>query len=164
MAAVSPSLILLDLQDEYRRFEAMFDPQLFCRFTNKTQCLQQVSSHTNIRLLHFFIPKSEHVEIGAGIVFLNTIFYLYCIDQGSENEMIQRYPQRLFVKIFNAGSLLTFLHQAALAHYTEQAERRKHEPDEYNYALQAAIDQSLALANELKEHMLEQIGVQPDDR
>ena len=164
MAAVSPSLILLDLQDEYKRFEAMFDPQLFCRFTNKTQCLQQVSSHTNIRLLHFFIPKSEHGEIGTGIIFLNTIFYLYCIDQASENEMIQRYPQRLFVKVISAGSLLTSLQQAALIHYIEQAERRKHEPDEHNDALQGAIDQSLALAKELEKHKLEKIGVQPDDR
>jgi hypothetical protein len=166
MTAINPSLlVLLDLQDEHQRFERIFDSQLFCRFTNQIQCLEHVSPHrlTNIRLLHFFIPKSEHVVIGADIVFLKTIYYIYCMDQTSINQMRQRYDFPMFVKIFNVKSLLTYLRQAAIAYFVEQAERTKHEPDEHDVALQAAAELSEALGNELREHMNNKIGVQPSD-
>jgi hypothetical protein len=163
MTTINPSLILLDLRNAYSRFETIFDRQLFSRFTNKAQCLQHVSSRANVRLLNYFIPTSEHGDIGAGIVFLNTICYIYCTDQDSMKQMRALYDMPMIVKIISAESLLTFIRQAALVHYTEQAERRKHEPDEHNDALQAAVEQTLALANELREHMMDQIGVQPDD-
>jgi hypothetical protein len=165
MTAINPSLlVLLDLQNEYERFERIFNAKLFCRFTTKTQCLAHVSSRfTNIRLLHFFIPKSEHIIIGANIVLFNTIYYIYCIDQESINEMKQQYDFPMFVKIFNVESLSTYLRQAAIAHLIEQAERTKHEPDEHDIALQAAAELADALSRELYDHMKDKTGVQPDD-
>ncbi|CAF0856539.1 unnamed protein product [Rotaria sordida] len=152
-------LVLLDLQDEHKNFETIFDSHIFCRFTNKIQCLEHVSSRlTNIRLLHFFIPKSEHIIIDARLLFFNTIYYIYCIDQISINEMKQQYDYPMFVKIFHIKSLSTYLYQAAIAHLIEQAERRKHEPDEHDIALQAAAEFSDILANELYEYMIEKIG------
>jgi hypothetical protein len=165
MTAINSSLlVLLDLQNEFERFERIFHSQLFSRFTNKTQCLEHISSRLpNIRLVHFFLPKSEHTEIGANLVFLNTIYYIYCIDQGGMNEMRQRYDCPMFVKIFNVESLSTYLRQAAIGHLIEQAERTKHEPDEHDIALQAAAELSDALAKELYKYMNDKIGVPPDD-
>lgn len=165
MTAKNPSLlVLLDLQDEYEKFERIFHSQLFSRFKNKAQCLEHILSRLpNIRLLHYFIPKSEHTEIGANVVFFNTIYYIYCMDQESINQMRRQYDFPMFVKIFNVESLLTYLRQAAIAHLIEQAERRKHEPDEHDIALQAAAELSDALARELNQHMIDTTGVQPDD-
>ncbi len=166
MTAINPSLlVLLDLQDEYQQFERIFDSQLFCRFTNRIQCLEHVSPRrlTNIRLLHFFIPKSQHVLIGADVVFFKTIYYIYCTDRTSINQMRQQYDLPMFVKILNVKSLLTYLRQAAIAHFVEQAERTEHEPDEHDVALQEAAELSEALGNELREHMNNKIGVQPSD-
>jgi hypothetical protein len=165
MTVISPSrLILLDLHDEHEKFEAIFNPQIFRRFVNKDQCSAHILSHlTNVRLLHFFIPKSEHTVIGADSVFLNTIYYLYCMDQASVDEMRQQYDLPMFVKIFNVQSLCTYLCQAAVAHLMEQAERSIHEPDEHDIALQAAAELSDALSQELYNHMIDKIGEQPTD-
>ncbi|CAF2240458.1 unnamed protein product [Rotaria magnacalcarata] len=121
-------------QEEHKNFEIIFDSHVFCRFTNKTKCLKYVSSRlTNIRLLHFFIPK-----YGASI-----------------KEMKQQYDYPMFVKIFHVDCLATYLRQAAISHFIEQAERRKHEPDEHELALQVAAEFSDALANKLSEYMIE---------
>ena len=75
-------LVLLDLQDEHQHVEKIFDFHLFRRFTNKSQCLEHISSHlTNLRLLHLFLPKSEHLIIGDRLGFCNTIYYIYCINR-----------------------------------------------------------------------------------
>jgi len=161
MTTINPFLlVLLDLQNEYQRFERIFNPQLLCRFNNKTQCLAYISSRlTNIRLLHFFIPKSEHNEINDNIIFFNTIYYIYCMDQESIKEMKEQYNLPMFFKIFHVESLSTYLRQAAIAHLIERAERTKHEPDEYDIALHEAAELSDALANELHEYMIDKIGV-----
>jgi hypothetical protein len=85
------------------------------------------------------------------------------MNQESINEMKQQYNIPMFIKIFNVKSLSTYLRQAAIGHLIEQAERTKHEPDEYDIALQAAAELSDALAKELYEHMNDKIGVQSDD-
>ncbi|CAF1932629.1 unnamed protein product [Rotaria magnacalcarata] len=135
MSVINASLlVLLDLLEEHKNFEIIFDSHVFCRFTNKTKCLKYVSSRlTNIRLLHFFIPK-----YGASI-----------------KEMKQQYDYPMFVKIFHVDCLATYLRQAAISHFIEQAERRKHEPDEHELALQVAAEFSDALANKLSEYMIE---------
>jgi len=166
MTTINPFLlVLLDLQNEYQRFERIFNPQLLCRFNHKTQCLAYISSRlTNIRLLHFFIPKSEHIEIiGDNISFFNTIYYIYCMNQESINQMKEQYNFPMFFKIFHVESLSTYLRQAAIAHLIEQAERTKHEPDEHDIALQAAAELADALSRELYDHMKDKTGVQPDD-
>jgi hypothetical protein len=166
MTTINPFLlVLLDLENEYEKFERIFNPQLLCRFNNKIQCLTYISSRlTNIRLLHFFIPKSEYIEIiGDNINFFNTIYYIYCMNQESINQMKEQYNLPMFFKIFHVDSLSTYLRQAAIAHLIEQAERAKHEPDEYDIALQEASELSDALANELYKHMINKTGVLPDD-
>ena len=136
MAAFNPSFLLLDLENQYLEFEKIFHPRLFCRFADKVHFLHQISSRTNIRVLHLFIPKSEHGQVGTGIVVLNSVYYIYCIDQASIDEMNQRYNIPLLVKVIHADSLLPLLRGAILLHNLEQSERRRHEPDEYNDALQ----------------------------
>ncbi|CAF3387757.1 unnamed protein product [Rotaria socialis] len=87
--------------------------------------------------------------------FYNTIYYIYCVDGASIKEMKQQYDYPMFVKVFHVECLATYLRQAAISHLIEQAERRKHEPDEHELALQAAAEFSDALANKLSEYMIE---------
>lgn len=164
MPVNNPPLVLLDLQNEYQNFEEIFDSQVFCRFTDKIRCLEHVSTRpANIRALHFFIPKSEHTIIGPNIIFSNTIYYIYCIDNPSIDEMNEQYHFPMFVKIFNADSLWMNLQGASIAHWIEQANRTQHQPDEHDVALQAGAELSNALAEKLREHMIFKIGMQPDD-
>jgi hypothetical protein len=167
MAAVNTSLlVLLDLHDEYKRFEERYSAQLFSRFTNKDRCVLHVlSSRSNVRLLHFFIPNAENILIRARVtLFKNTIFYIYCVDEASVRAMERTYHYPMFVKIFHVEWLSTHLHQAAIAHLVERAELTKHEPDEYDTALQAAAELANKLAEDLTEHMIVKTGLQPDDR
>jgi hypothetical protein len=85
------------------------------------------------------------------------------MNQESINQMKEQYNLPMFFKIFHVDSLSTYLRQAAIAHLIEQAERAKHEPDEYDIALQEASELSDALANELYKHMINKTGVLPDD-
>lgn len=164
MTVNNPPLVLLDLQSEYQRFEEIFDSQSFGRFTDRAQCLQHVSSRpANIRALHFFIPKSEHTIIDPNIIFSNTIYYIYCMDDQSINEMNQTYQFPMFVKIFDVESLLMNLRGALIAHWIEQANRTQHQPDEHDIALQVGAELSNALAEELRQHMIFKTGVPPDD-
>ncbi|CAF1271563.1 unnamed protein product [Adineta steineri] len=165
MAAIIPSrLVLLDLQDEYGNFGTIFRSQLFCRFTDRARCLAYISNHrTNIRLLHFFIPKSEHVVVDADIVLFNTIYYIYCMNEAGINEMRRQYNFPMYVKIFDVESLSTYLRQAAIGILSERAERTRHEPDEHDIALQLAAELADTLGDELRQHMNGRIGEQPND-
>lgn len=167
MTAVNTSLlVLLDLKDEYKRFEQCYDAQLFFRSTDKSRCVLHVlSSRPNVRLLHFFIPNAENTLIRARVtLFKNTIFYIYCVDEANVRAMERTYNYPMFVKIFHVEWLSTYLHQAAITHLVERAERTKHEPDEYDTALQAAAEHANKLAEDLTEHMIVTTGISPDDR
>lgn len=158
------AIVLLDLRNEYQDFENTFRPQLLSHFITKPECLAYIASRlANIRLLHFFIPESEHIEIGADIVLMKIIYYIYCQDDASMNQMRHQYNTPMYVKIFHVESLSTYLRQAAITHLIEQAERTIHEPDEHDIALQAAAELSDTLANELYEHMNDMVGSQPED-
>ncbi|CAF0826253.1 unnamed protein product [Adineta steineri] len=165
MAAINPSLlVLLDLQDEYENFGTIFKSQLFCRFNDRARCLNYISNRrTNIRLLHFFIPKSEHIVVGADIVLFNTIYYIYCMDEAGINEMRRQYNSPMYVKVFDIESLSTYLRQAAIGILFERAERTKHEPDEHDIVLQLAAELADTLGDELRRHMNGRIGEQPND-
>ncbi|CAF1053984.1 unnamed protein product [Adineta ricciae] len=160
MSTIHPSLIvLLDLEDEYKDFEKFFDSQLFRRYTNKDQCFHHISSRLNTsRLLHLFLPKSEHAIVETRLVTFNTIYYIYCIDKSSISAMQDLYNVPMFVKIFHKRSLSTYLQQAAISHLIEQAERAQHQPDERDMALQTAFELSNALTYELRQHMQEKIN------
>ena len=166
MTAIQSSLlVLLDLQDKYIRFEQEYNAPFFSRFTNKNRCVLHVLSNgQSARLLHFFIPNAENTMIRARVtLFKNTIFYIYCVDDETARTMERTYNYPMFVKAFHAEWLPTYLHQAAISHLVEQAERSRHEPDEYDTALQTAADHASQLAEELTHHMIVTTGVQPDD-
>jgi len=167
MAAANTSLlVLLDLNDEYKRFEERYNAQLFSRFTNKDRCVLHVlSNRPNVRLLHFFIPNAENTLIRARVtLFKNTIFYIYCVDEASIREMERTYNYPMFVKIFHVEWLPIQLHQAALTHLVERAQHTRHDPDEYDILLQTAAELANKLADDLTEHMNVRTGLQPDDR
>lgn len=160
MSVINHSLVvLLDIQNEHKNLEAILDFHVFSRFNIKIKCLEYVSSRlTNTRLLHFFIPQSDHTIINQNLLFSNTIYYIYCRDQASINEMKQQYAYPMFIKIFHINSLLTYLRQAAISHLIEQAERRQHEPDEHEIALQTAAEYSHTLKNDLYKYMIEKLS------
>jgi hypothetical protein len=167
MAVANTSLlVLLDLHDEHKQHDTTYNLELFSRFTDKNRCVLHVlSSLARIRLLHFFIPNIENTLIAARVtLFKNTIFYIYCVDEASVRAMERRYNYPMFVKIFHVQWLSTHLEQAACMYFIEQAERTKHEPEEYDAALQGAIESIAKLTDELKEHMIVKTGQQPDDR
>lgn len=166
MTNTNPSLlVLLDLQNQFQQFENQFNAQLFSRFINKPECLQFINARlTNIRLVHFFLPNSEHTEIGADVVFFKTIYYIYCQDEETYRQMRRQYDNMaLFVRILHIESLSRYLCQVAVEYFMEQAERTRHEPDEYDIALQTTVELVDRLALDLREHMVENTGIQPED-
>ena len=166
MTAVNPShLILLDVNDEYKRFEEEYNAQLFSRFTNKSRCLLHVlSTRPNVRLFHFFIPNVENTLIRTRVtLFQNTIFYIYCIDDATVRAMERTYNYPMFVKAFHVELLPTHLHQAAILHLIDCAGRSRHEPDEHDTALQGAIEHLGSLIEDLTNHMIITTGVQPEE-
>jgi hypothetical protein len=166
MTTINTSLlVLLDPNDEYKQFDTIYDAQCLSRFTDKNRCVAHVLSRRAIaRLLHFFMPNAESSLIGTTVTLCdNTVFYIYCIDEVTVKLMESLYNHPMFVKIFHVQWLSTYLKQAALAYLINRAERRRHEPDEYDTTLQAASEYASALAQELNEYMIVKTGRQPDD-
>ena len=164
MAANSPSIILLDLENEYQQFDAMFRLETFHRFTDRDQCLQHISSRpANNRTLHFFLPNSEHTIINPNFRSANVWYYIYCMNSYNIQQMSQHYCDFMFFKIFNANALLPNLQAANLVHSFDHANRSQHEPDEHDMALLSTIEMSEALAKELHQYLMYQSGVQPED-
>ncbi|CAF1055427.1 unnamed protein product [Rotaria sp. Silwood1] len=167
MTATNTSvLVLLDPNDHHQQFDGNYDAQLFSRFTDKNRCVLHVLSRlAHVGLLHFFIPNAENTLINARVtLFKNTIFYIYCIDEGSVIAMKRTYNYPMFVKIFHVQWLSTYICQAAIAHLVERAERTQHDPEEYDTSLQVAAELANTLANELNEYMIVKTGLQPEDR
>jgi hypothetical protein len=165
MAAVqNPLLILLDLYNNYLHFEQQYDAQFFARFSDRNRfVLYVLSNRPRVSLFHFFIPNAENTLISTRILFKNTIFYIYCTDEAAVGIMKRTYNYPMFVKVFHADSLATYLHQAAVAYLVEYAERNRHQPDEHDISLQAAVDHLDRLAEELTNHMIVTTGVQPEE-
>ncbi|CAF1624511.1 unnamed protein product, partial [Rotaria magnacalcarata] len=166
MAAVNTNvLVLLDPTDQHKRFEQIYDRQLFSRFTDKHRCVLHVmSSLQHVRFIDFFIPHTEHSIVSARItLFKKTIFYIYCTNAENIEEMRRRYNYPMFVKIFDVQWLATYLQHAALGYLIEHAQRAQYDLDECDLALQQAAEMANGLADELTAHMIVQTGTQPND-
>ena len=157
-------LVLLDLEDKHGKLEDFLNLNILRRFTNKQQCLQHHAAVSGRpRLLHFFIPNSEHVMIGAGVVPMNTIYYLYCATEAIMIQMAQQYNMPMMVKIFMIEDLLMNLNCAAFNFFFEQGMRQRHEPDERDSAFQTTADLANQLADDLRDHMEFHLGVEAAD-
>ena len=157
-------LVLLDLQGEYEKYEKELDTNIFHRFTDKGKCLQhQTAVAERVRLLYFFVPHSEHVMIGSGMVPMTTIYHLYCGNDEEARLMNAAYNMPMMVKIFLIKDLLIRLKHAAADFFVERATRTTHEPDERDLAFQSAAELADQMAIDLRNHMEVQMGVEAVD-
>lgn len=157
-------LVLLDLQDEYEKFESELDTNIFHRFTDRDNCLRhQRAVADRVRLLYFFVPHSEHGMIGAGMIPMTTIYHLYCGNNEDARLMNEAYNMPMMVKIFLIKDLLIRLRNAATDFFVERATRTTHEPDERDLAFHSAAELADQMAIDLRNHMEVQMAVEAVD-
>lgn len=159
------ALVFFDPQNEYQQLTQNYDADIFSRFSDKGRCILHMLSYVlNNGSIHFFLPNAEQALLSArNTIFKNTTFYIYCVDPAVVQEMRGIYNHLVLVKIFHIEWLPIYMNQAAIMCLIERAERTRHEPDEHDMALQAAVVFTNELAEELQRHMIVKTGVQAMD-